>query len=56
MQKLFLISFIAACLALPMLAARDPAPVRGLRKALLWWATFNSCYLIAWLVLYPRLH
>jgi hypothetical protein len=56
MQKLFLLSFIVAILALPMLAARDPSPVRGLRKALLWWATFNTCYLVAWLLLYPRLN
>jgi hypothetical protein len=55
MQKLILLSFIISIIVLPMIAARDPSPVRGLRKALLWWATFNVCYLLAWLLLVPRL-
>ena len=55
MQKLFLISFIVAPIVLPMIAARDSSPVRGLRKALFWWAAFNAAYLLGYLVLYPRL-
>jgi len=53
--KILLISCIVAPIALPMLAARDPSPVRGLRRALLWWAGFAFCYWIGFLLLYPRL-
>jgi hypothetical protein len=54
-QKILLISFVVAIIALPMIAAKDPSPVRGLRKTLLWWTAFNIWYLFAYLVLYPRL-
>lgn len=56
MQKILLISFIVAPIAIPMLAARHPSPVRGLRRALLGWVLFNIGYLFFLLVLYPRMH
>jgi len=55
MQKLLLISFIIAPVMLPMIAAGDPSPVRGLRRAIAWWLAFNVCYLLAFLFVYPRI-
>ncbi len=55
MQKILLISFIFAPVVLPMIAARDPSPVRGLRKAVLWWVGFNLLYVFGFLYVYPRL-
>jgi len=54
-QKLLLVSILFATMALPMRAARDPSPVRGLRKALVWTAGFGVLYMLAILYLYPRL-
>jgi len=55
MHDLLLISFIFAPIVLPMIAARDQSPLRGLRKAILWWLLFNGAFLLAYLVIYPRL-
>lgn len=56
MGKLVLNSILIATLALPMFAARDRSPMRGLRRALLWVAAFDACYLVALLYVYPHLH
>jgi hypothetical protein len=52
--KLILISILIATVALPMRAARDPSPTRGLRRAVLWIVAFNVCYLIAIVYILPR--
>ena len=56
MGKLVLDSILIATLALPMFAARDRSPTRGLRRALLWVAAFDACYLFALLYVLPHLH
>lgn len=55
MQKILLISFIFGPIIIPMIAARDASPVRGLRKAVLWWIAFVLWYAFVFLYLAPRL-
>ena len=55
MGKLVLISVLVATLVLPMRAARDRSPARGLRHAVLWMSAFNFLYLLAVIYLLPRL-
>jgi hypothetical protein len=55
MQKLLLMSILAATVVFPMVAARNPRPIVGLRRALAGFALFEAFYLIAVLYLYPRL-
>jgi hypothetical protein len=55
-QKLLLISIIVASVAIPVWAARDANPGRGLTTAVVVTAAFNLLYLLAvkylyWLVL-----
>jgi hypothetical protein len=52
--KLILVSIIFATVAIPVVAARDPHPVRGLKKALLYAFLFNVAYLLGVLLIYPR--
>jgi hypothetical protein len=47
MYKLFRISILLATVAIPLMAARDPSAVRGLRKAVLGMAAYVFVY---WLV------
>ena len=54
MTKLLLFSPILAVLVLPVLAARDACPARGLRRALLQLALFNLFYLFVVLYVTPR--
>jgi len=53
--NLILISILVATVLVPLRAARDPSPVRGLRRAILWFVGFNLVYLLAISYLVPRL-
>ena len=55
MGKFLLMSVIFATVALPLLAAREPHPVRALKKVLLYTLAFNAFYVFAAVYLYPRL-
>lgn len=55
MAKLLLNSIVIATLVLPMYAARDRSPARGLRRAVLWVIGFNLFYVLSVIHLYPRL-
>ncbi len=55
MQKLILVSFLFANVAIPSWAARARNPRWGLQKALLSMVAFDVVYLFALLVVYPRL-
>ena len=55
MGKLLLGSVLIATVLLPMLAARERSPMRGLRKLVATLVAFNIFYLFAVLYLYPRL-
>jgi hypothetical protein len=46
---------LLALLVIPVVAARDPRPVRGLKKAFVWFVTFNLFYMLALRFLYPSL-
>jgi hypothetical protein len=54
-EKFILISILLATIILPMRAARDASPARGLRRTVMWVMTFNLMYLIALLYILPRL-
>jgi hypothetical protein len=55
MSKLLLTSVLIANLAIPLMMARDPLAVRGLKRTLLWVAAFNAFYLFGLVFVYPRL-
>jgi hypothetical protein len=55
MGKLILISIVFGPIAVAALCARDPRPVRGLKRMLLLALGFNVVYVLAVLFLYPRL-
>lgn len=55
MRDTLLRSVLVAMVLIPILAARDPHPVRGLKKALVWFVAFNLVYAIAVRFLYSRL-
>jgi hypothetical protein len=55
MRKLILVSILFAMVVLPIRAATDPSPRRGLRRALVGVAAFNVLYLLAVLYVLPRL-
>ena len=55
MEKILLISFVFAPIVLPIVAAKDPSPVRGMRRALLWWVVFNAGYLMFYRFVWTRL-
>jgi len=54
-QKMLLNSILIATLVIPTLAARDPIPRRGLKKALAYVALFDFAYLNRRFVHLPRL-
>lgn len=54
MAKLLLLSICLALVGAPLMAARDPYPVRGLRKALLGVMLFNLFYMFLLRVVVPR--
>jgi hypothetical protein len=55
MRSLLLQSLLLALLVIPIVAARDPRPRRGLKKALVWLLGFSFLYAVALRFLYPRL-
>jgi hypothetical protein len=55
MRTALLQSLMVALLVIPLAAASDPRPVRGLKKALVWFAGFNLFYLFALRFIYPHL-
>jgi hypothetical protein len=55
MRSLLLQSLMLAILAIPIVAARDPRPLRGLKKALVWFLGFTLLYAVALRFIYPRL-
>lgn len=55
MAKLILISILFATVAVPMRAASDSSPTRGLRRAVGLLVCFNLLYLILVVFVYPRL-
>jgi len=55
MAKGLFMSILVATLALPLGAARDPRPARGLRRALLLWAAFGVIWTYALMRIYPLL-
>ena len=55
MKALILTSILIATIAIPLVAARDEDPRRGLRRAVVGFLAFESLYLIACLWIYPRL-
>lgn len=55
MSKLALLSVALALVILPLLAARDPNPWRGMKKALVWVLAFNLFFVFFLRVVVPRL-
>ena len=55
MAKLLLVSVLIASVAIPALAARDPDPRRGLKRALWQTLLFDTLYALAVLYVYPRI-
>jgi hypothetical protein len=49
MAKLICMSVLFLTITLPAIAARDPNPMRGFKKAIVWVALFNLVY--TWAVL-----
>ncbi len=52
MRKLLLYSVLVALVLIPALAARDPVPLRGLKRALIWTLVFDALYGVALTGLY----
>lgn len=55
MTKLVLLSVALGLVVFPLLAARDPHPWRGLKKALAWVVAFNLFFVFMLRVVVPRL-
>jgi hypothetical protein len=55
MEKLLLISVLLATIVLPTWTAGDQDPQRGLRKLIASFCVFTCLYVLALLVIYPRL-
>jgi hypothetical protein len=55
MGKLLLASVLLASVAIPVHAARDPNPRRGLARALVRTLLFDAAYALAVLFVYPRI-
>lgn len=55
MRSVLLQSLMLALLLLPILAARDARPRRGLKRAVVWLLGFSVFYAVALRFLYPRL-
>jgi hypothetical protein len=55
MHKVLLLSILLATIGIPVLGARNPNPVRGLKMAVLRMFAFECFYLVAVVYLYPRL-
>lgn len=55
MAKLLLLSVILVCVWLPIVAARDPNPWRGLQTTVHGIVLYNIFWVFAALVIYPRI-
>jgi hypothetical protein len=55
MRSALLQTMLLALLAIPIVAAHDSRPWRGLKRALLWFVAFNLLYALALRFVYPRL-
>lgn len=55
MISLLLNSVMIMSVVIPILAARDKSPKRGLTRTVVYVALFNVVYLLACLFVYPRL-
>lgn len=56
MVKLVLISVVVGLMAAPLIAARDPSPGRGLRKAFAYTLAADVLYLLLLRFVLPRLY
>jgi len=54
LSKLILLSLLAATIALPVLAARDPNAVRGMKRLFFYAVVFNMFYVAALLTVVIR--
>ena len=54
-QRLLLMSMMGAMIVIPILAARDPVPARGLRRARIAVAVFTVLWAYSLLYLLPML-
>lgn len=55
MRDFILRSVMLAMLVIPFVAAREPNPVKALKKAVVWFVAFNFLYMLALRFIYPRL-
>lgn len=55
MQSLLLTSILVMSIVIPIVAARDALPRRGLRRAVVAMLVFEALYLAACMYVYPRL-
>jgi len=55
MAKFVLMSILAISFIVPAIAAREPNPRRALRKAVVWTVVGIFSYVMAVLLVYPRL-
>lgn len=55
MRDLILRSVMLAMLIIPFIAAREPNPLRALKKAIAWFVSFNVLYMLALRFIYPHL-
>lgn len=55
MRDVLLRSMLVALIVIPLVAARDPNPVRGLKKAIAWFVGFNLLYMLALRFVYSQL-
>ncbi len=54
MPRLVVASILLLLIAAPLLAARDPHPIRAMRRLLLYVVLVHVAYAFAVLVIYPR--
>lgn len=55
MRDLVLRTMLFALIVIPFMAAREPNPARGLKKAIAWFVGFNLLYMLALRFVYSRL-
>jgi len=55
MSKALLMSILVATIALPANLAKDPNPLRALKRTFFWMAAFEALYVAGLVFLYPKL-
>jgi hypothetical protein len=55
MSKALLMSILVATIALPANLAKDPNPLRALKRTFFWMAAFEVFYVAGLVFLYPKL-